>query len=75
VRPGPVPGGRSPSQATQRHGAVFCSQGRCHALPPTHGRAERAVMRDFRSIGRADLDSMGMALSVAVTAEIVGAER
>jgi len=30
------------------------------------------IMRDFRSIGRADLDSMGMELSVAVTAEIVG---
>jgi cytochrome P450 len=30
------------------------------------------IMRDFRSIGRADLDSMGMDLSVAVTAEIVG---
>jgi cytochrome P450 len=29
-------------------------------------------MRDFRCIGRADLDSMGMELSVAVTAEIVG---
>jgi len=30
------------------------------------------IMRDFRSMGRADLDSMGMELSVAVTAEIVG---
>jgi cytochrome P450 len=30
------------------------------------------IMQDFRSIGRADLDSMGMELSVAVTAEIVG---
>jgi cytochrome P450 len=30
------------------------------------------IMRDFRAIGRADLDAMGMALSVAVTAEIVG---
>jgi cytochrome P450 len=30
------------------------------------------IMRDFRSIGRADLDSMGLELSVAVTAEIVG---
>jgi cytochrome P450 len=30
------------------------------------------IMQDFRSTGRADLDSMGMELSVAVTAEIVG---
>jgi cytochrome P450 len=30
------------------------------------------IMRDFRSTGRADLDSMSMELSVAVTAEIVG---
>ena len=30
------------------------------------------IMQDFRSIGRADLASMGMELSVAVTAEIVG---
>ena len=30
------------------------------------------IMRDFRSMGRADLDSMGLELSVAVTAEIVG---
>ena len=30
------------------------------------------IMRDFRATGRADLDSMGMELSVAVTAEIVG---
>jgi cytochrome P450 len=30
------------------------------------------IMRDFRSMGRADLDSMGIELSVAVTAEIVG---
>jgi cytochrome P450 len=30
------------------------------------------IMQDFRSIGRADLASMGMELSVAITAEIVG---
>jgi cytochrome P450 len=30
------------------------------------------IVQDFRTIGRADLDSMGMELSVAVTAEIVG---
>jgi len=39
-----------------------------------HLMAEQSarLIKDFRSTGRADLDSMGMELSAAVTAEIVG---